>query len=440
MDLMISLSLGLLAGMLAGSLPGLGITSTLILAYPILKSLDPLSILCFYIALACSVQYFGSVVGIYLGVPGETTALVSSRLGFNLMIKGQGNASLGSTAIASLIASVVAVAMLHYSVTRAEWLLPMLSVKVQTLILFSIVAILIFYRSNTVAINVCFISLGMMLSTVGYNPAGISLTFNTDMLVPGLNPAVVLMMIFVIPNLLRFWDQDIHPASRQIDLDPRKSLGWIAKRRNSILRGSVIGSFFGLIPGIGPVISSNVAAQIEQRFTKSPSAGLLSAEAANNASIITCFIPFFALGLTLMAHEAVINDLLVNRNTLISTSWFSDAFYGSWSRLDLIAVALLIANAIAFLISWPASRSLILIYKIISYKKLVMIIIGLVSCIILYQSHKDLRLDLDMMTVIVALPLTYLLIKKRLDTLPLMFSYLLGDSLIKSFLFLKNIT
>jgi len=431
--LLFGILLGTVAGMIAGVLPGLGITSTLILSYPFIKSFDPVTILCFYMALACSVQYFGSVVGIYLGVPGETTALVSSKVGFNLMIKGQGNACLGSTAIASLFAAIIAAITLYFLLPNSLWLLPLLSAKVQAVVLSGILVTLVFYGSNNLITNISMIVLGVFLSTVGYNPAGISVTFGTDILIPGLNSALVLLMIFVIPNLLKYWNTEITTSSTKIDFSPIKSMFWVVKRWASIVRGTVIGLFAGLIPGIGPIISSNLAAQIEQRFNKKPSAELLSSEAANNAAIITCFIPFFALGLTLMAHEAVVNDLLINQNTLINAKWLSG------ERLNIIILSLIAVNILAFLIAWPASRSLVLIYKLTSYRNLVYIVLLIVGSLLFYQSTEDLRIDLDLLTVAALVPITIIATIKRLDTLPLMFAFLIGDSCIKTLILVKNI-
>lgn len=438
MEFLLFLFAGIIVGMFAGVLPGLGITSTLILSYPFINHLDPISILCFYVALACSVQYFGSVVGIYLGVPGETMALVSSKVGFNLMAKGQGNSALGSTAIASLFAAFFATALLYFLIPNSMWLMPLLSAKVQSIVLVTILIMLIYYGSNNRFLNILLISFGVFLSTIGYNSAGISLTFNTDMFNPGLNSALVLLMIFVIPNLLRFWNSKIEAKSTSIDLNFRKSIGWSLKRWTSIIRGTAVGCLTGLIPGIGPIISSNIAAQVEQRFKKSPSAELLSAEAANNSAIIICFIPFFALGLTLMAHEAIVWDILSNQGTAINAKWLQ-GLYSGWSRLDIVVSMLLLANIIAFIIAWPASRLLISIYKLISYQKIVYIVLLLSSSLIFYQSYLSFRLDLDILSFILLLPLTVLLTKYKTDTLPLMFSYLLGDSCIRTLILLKNI-
>lgn len=431
--IVVGIILGTIAGMIAGVLPGLGITSTLILSYPFIKSLDPVTIICFYMALACSVQYFGSVVGIYLGVPGETTSLVSSKVGFNLMMKGQGNASLGSTAIASLIASIIAAGVLYFLIPHSLWLMPLLSVKVQSVVLLTILLMLIFYGSNHKLTNIILILLGALLSTIGYNPAGLSVTFNTDILIPGLNSALVLLMVFVIPNLLRYWNKEVTLLSTKLDFSPVKSIYWIIKCRYSVIRGTVIGLFAGLIPGIGPIISSNLAAQIEQRFSKKPTAELLSSEAANNAAIISCFIPFFALGLTLMAHEAIVNDMLINQGTLINAQWLSG------QRLNTVVLALITVNLLAFLIAWPASRSLVLIYKLTSYRNLVYIILLTVGSLLFYQSIQDLRIELDLLTVAMLAPITVVATVKKIDTLPLMFAFLLGDSCIKTLLLVKNI-
>ena len=71
-----------------------------------------------------------------------------------------------------------------------------------------------------------------------------------------------------------------------------------------IVRGTAIGSFFGVLPGTGPAIASFASYMLEKklaadpaRFGKGAIEGVAAPEAANNADAQCKFIPMLTLGL-----------------------------------------------------------------------------------------------------------------------------------------------
>lgn len=430
-----SLLLGILAGIITGILPGLGLTSTLILTYAFLKELDPFNLLIFYGSLICSVQYFGSVVGIYLGIPGEINSLIASKTGFKFMHKGQGAAALGSTAIASLFAASAGIACFYLLAESSEILLPLLSVKVQSAILVSILILMLLYSDNRFHTNALLIIIGISISTIGYNSGGISTTFGLEVLNPGLNSALVLTALYVVPNLLRYRDQARNQDTVDLSLDFKRNIGWIIKKSPAMIRGTLIGCFSGLIPGVGPVICSNLSARFERNYKKHGySNELIAAESSNNSAILISIIPFVSLGLVILPHEAVIYDVLINNGTILNIKWMQEG-----SRLETLAGLLILANIACFLIAWPASKILVAIYQKINYKVLIVLVLSLVFSMIFYQSYLNYRIDLDSVSLLLMLPLSYLFISKKIDSLPLIFSFMIGDQTVKSLIFLKNI-
>lgn len=430
-----ALLIGLFVGALVGILPGLGLTAGLILLYPLLKLFDPVELLVFYIALVCSVQYFGSVVGIYLGIPGEINSLISSKNGFFFTHKNQGSYALGATAIASLFSAAVGIFLFYYVVHQSQILLPLLSVKVQWTILMIILLALILNKNNSIIYNLLFVSIGLLLSCIGYNAAGVSITFNSQLLNPGMNTSIVLMMLYVIPNLLKYYSTTDILNAKKFNLDIVKSVSWTIKGWAAIIRGTVIGCLSGLIPGIGPVICSNLAGSFENKLNRHKKANeLLAAESANNAAILVALIPFVGLGLAILPHEAVVYDLLINNGIAINIEWLKQN-----EIFETIMIYAIVANIIAFIIAWPASRLLISLYALINYKTLVHAIVLVVGVSTLYQSYIGYRIDVDVLSILAFLPLTFFITKKRLDTLPIVFSFLIGDQVTKSSIFLYNI-
>ena len=71
-----------------------------------------------------------------------------------------------------------------------------------------------------------------------------------------------------------------------------------------ILRGTVLGAFFGVLPGTGPSIASFASYMVEKKVAKDPSRfghgaieGVAGPEAANNADAQCKFIPMLTLGI-----------------------------------------------------------------------------------------------------------------------------------------------
>ena len=71
-----------------------------------------------------------------------------------------------------------------------------------------------------------------------------------------------------------------------------------------ILRGTALGSFFGVLPGTGPAIASFASYMVEKKLAKDPSRfgkgaieGVAGPESANNADAQCKFIPMLTLGL-----------------------------------------------------------------------------------------------------------------------------------------------
>ena len=71
-----------------------------------------------------------------------------------------------------------------------------------------------------------------------------------------------------------------------------------------ILRGTVLGAFFGVLPGTGPAIASFSSYMVEKKIAKDPSRfgkgaieGVAGPESANNADAQCKFIPMLTLGI-----------------------------------------------------------------------------------------------------------------------------------------------
>jgi putative tricarboxylic transport membrane protein len=81
----------------------------------------------------------------------------------------------------------------------------------------------------------------------------------------------------------------------------------------AMLRGSLIGFFTGVLPGMGAVSASFISYSVEKRVSKHPEnfgkgaiEGLASPESANNSAVIGALLPIFSLGIPGSATTAIL--------------------------------------------------------------------------------------------------------------------------------------
>jgi putative tricarboxylic transport membrane protein len=149
--------------------------------------------------------------------------------------------------------------------------------------------------------------LGLFLGTVGLDPitATPRFTFDTLALSDGIGLVPMIMGLFGIAEVL----VNIEEGIRQEVFRPRiRGLlpswpDWKASA-GPIARGSVLGFFLGILPGIGSIIPTFISYAVERRVSKHPERfgtgvieGVAGPEAANNAATGGAIIPLLTLGI-----------------------------------------------------------------------------------------------------------------------------------------------
>ena len=134
---------GLLAGTVAGVLPGIGVFVTLLLSFPFLLKVDIIQIILFYVAVASTTQYIGSVPATYLGLPGENSSLPALYEGHTMFKKGQGAYAISGAAFGSLFGALFIILLLVLLAPLLNDVKYMLTTYKQTVFLFLTILILI---------------------------------------------------------------------------------------------------------------------------------------------------------------------------------------------------------------------------------------------------------------------------------------------------------
>ncbi|MHA6690680.1 tripartite tricarboxylate transporter permease [Devosia sp. A449] len=299
--------IGVLLGTLVGVLPGIGPTATIAMLLPITFSLSPAGALIMLAGIYYGAQYGGSTTAILINLPGESSSAVTAIDGYQMAKQGRAGPALATAALGSFFAGTVATLLLaFFAPPLARAALNFGAPEYFALIVLGLlVSIALAHGSILKALGM--IVLGLLLGMVGQDiyTGQPRFTFGVRELYSGLNFVSVAVGVFGVAEILRNLEDE---RGRNVMVKAVKNL-WLTKddfKRiiGPVVRGTVIGSLLGVLPGGGHILSSFASYSAEKRLSKTPEQfghgaieGVAGPESANNAAAQTSFIPLLTLGI-----------------------------------------------------------------------------------------------------------------------------------------------
>src|SRR6201982_2012637 len=301
--------LGALVGTLVGVLPGIGTVATIAMLLPITFGLPPVGALIMLAGIYYGAQYGGSTTSILVNIPGEAGSVVTALDGFQMAKQGRAGPALAIAAIGSFFSGCVAtvlIAVLGAPLTKLA--LAFGPAEYFSLMVLGLIFAVVLAKGSVLK-AIAMIAFGILLSMVGSDiETGASrMAFNVPELADGLGFATVAMGVFGFAEIIRNLDAG---AEMDRDLVQQKISGLMPTKKDlkdsfpAIVRGTILGSILGILPGGGAVIASFAAYTFEKKIAKDPSRfgrgaieGVAAPESANNAAAQTSFIPLLTLGI-----------------------------------------------------------------------------------------------------------------------------------------------
>jgi TctA family transporter len=299
--------LGSILGTLIGVLPGIGPLATIAMLLPITFTLDPVASLIMLSGIYYGAQYGGSTTAILVNIPGEASSVVTSIDGYQMARQGRAGPALAIAAIGSFFAGCVGtmviataappLAIVGLSFTPAD----MFSLMVLGLI----AATLLAHGSFIKAIGMVLLGLAFGMIGTDIHSGEMRYTFNIAALDEGLPFVSVAMAVFGLREVLTNLELDVTPEVFQKKVShvyPTKQD--MKQSSGPILRGTLLGSALGILPGGGAVLASFASYMVEKKLSRHPERfgqgaieGVAGPESANNAAAQTSFIPMLTLGI-----------------------------------------------------------------------------------------------------------------------------------------------
>ena len=306
---------GALIGTLIGVLPGIGSVATIAMLLPITFSIPPVSALIMLAGIYYGAQYGGSTTSILVNIPGEAASVVTCLDGYAMARQGRAGPALGIAALGSFFAgSVCTVFIFLFSPPLAGIAFKFGPAEYFSLMVLGLVAAVVL-ASGSLLKAIAMVFLGLVMGLVGtdVNSGVRRFCFGLSELADGIGFVVVAMGLFgfaeIITNLEHKEKREIFTSKVQ-GLLP--TLADLKASWKAVVRGTLLGSLLGILPGGGATISSFASYTLEKRVAKDPSRfgkgaieGVAGPEAANNAAAQTSFIPLLTLGIPANAVMAL---------------------------------------------------------------------------------------------------------------------------------------
>ena len=299
--------IGCLLGTLIGVLPGIGPVATIAMLLPVTYALPPVAALIMLAGIYYGAQYGGSTTSILVNLPGEASSAVTCIDGYQMALKGRAGAALSVAALGSFFAGCVGTLLLAaFAAPMTELALKFGPAEYFSLMILGLIgAVVLAHGSLLKAITM--IILGLLLGLVGtdVNSGMARFSFGVPELTDGLGTAQIAMGVFgfaeILINLEKQGTRNLL-AEKLSRLWPTKEEAKLAGP--AVIRGTIIGSLLGILPGGGALLASFAAYGLEKKVAKHPEEfgkgaiqGVAGPEAANNAAAQTSFIPLLTLGI-----------------------------------------------------------------------------------------------------------------------------------------------
>jgi putative tricarboxylic transport membrane protein len=316
--------LGVTLGVIVGAIPGLSAPMAIAIGVPLTYAMNPVSAIAFLLGVHKGGEYGGAITSILINTPGEVSSALTALEGYPLAQRGSPRKALMMSLYASVSGDVFADLVLIVSAAPLAVLaLKMGPPEILGVLIFSFVFIASFLGHSLIK-GLLALSVGTLLATVGLDieTGQQRFTFGLLELQDGLPLAAVAIGVLVFGEVLVQIEAYFAKAA-SAEQHERIRLGSARRDRLSlrelwaawpaILRGSVIGTGVGALPGLGASIAAFLAYGYERRVSKEPEKfgtgkieGLAAIESANNAVIGSSLIPLLTLGIPGSATAALI--------------------------------------------------------------------------------------------------------------------------------------
>ncbi len=418
--------IGTLLGTLIGVLPGIGPLGAISMLLPITFQFPPVTALIMLAGIYYGAQYGGSTTSILVNLPGETSAIVTCLDGHQMAKKGRGGAALAVAALGSFFAGCVSTLLIAVASPPLARLGTLFQAPdyFSLMVLGLIGAVVLAHGSVVKALGM--ILLGLLLGQVGTDltTGRQRYTFGIGELSDGIGFVTLAMGLFGVADILMNLERTAMPRLAAIAGSLWPTREELRRAAPAALRGTVLGSLLGVLPGGGAILSSFTAYALEKKVSRHPEQfgtgaieGVAGPESANNAGAQTSFIPMLTLGIPSNALMALLVGAMSIFGVVPGPRIVSEQPQLFWG----LVASMWIGNLMLLVINLPLVGLWVQMLRI-PYRLLHPIIL-LLCCIGVYSLNGS-ALEVGLMALFGVLG--YALLKFGFEPAPMLLGFVLG--------------
>lgn len=434
--------LGVFVGIIFGALPGMTATMAVAIFLPMTYAFDLTTSLYLLLGLYVGGISGGLVPAILINIPGTPSSITTGFDGHPMAKRGEGVRALKIGITSSLFGGLFSLAILAlFTPPLARLAIKFSSVEKFLIILFAMTIIAALSKGNmTKGIFAGF--LGVLVALVGTfadnqsirmvpGPLRMDL-YNGFALLP------VLIGLFAMSQMFEEAELGMKTSIMNVtDLKAKESKKFSLRDFKgqiiNLIRSSAIGTFMGILPGVGGSAASLLAYSQTKSWSKEPEKlgtgaveGLVSSESANNGLTGGALVPLLSLGIPGDSTTAVLVGAFMLQGIQVGPLFITQN-KGLWYT---ILFGLLVCNFVMFAMMFYPVKYIANIIKIPKNRLYPVVVI---MCIVGAYAARNGNM-FDIWTLLIFGLLGYIFMKIGLPSTPFLIGFILGGDLEKYFI------
>ena len=421
-----------LFGLFVGAVPGLTATMATALLVPVTFFMAPIPAIAAMVTATAMAIFSGDIPGCLLRMPGTPASAAYTDEAYAMTKKGLAEVALGAGLVFSAVGGLFGTAVLMVAApTLAEFALRFSSFEYFWLVLMGLTCA-VFISSDQPVKGLVTLFLGILIACVGLgNPAAYPrFTFGSTEMLGGIGLIPLMIGMFAVSEIIRYV-VDTQPQALIVEAkigNVFKGMWALAvKYPKQILRGSVLGTIVGALPGAGADIAAWMSYAISKRFSKEPEKfgtghveGIVESGSANNSALAGAWIPALVFGIPGDSITAIVIGVLYMKNMNPGPTLFTV------NPQNIYAVFLLfiIANLIMLPLGWLCIK---VAKRILKVPRDVLMPVILLFCLVGAFAINNTPFDIGVM--LIAGLAAFLLEANGFPITPLILGVVLGEML-----------
>jgi TctA family transporter len=424
-------------GLFVGAVPGLTATMATALLVPVTFFMPPIPAVAAMVTATAMAIFSGDIPGCLLRIPGTPASAAYTDEAFAMTRKGQAEKALGAGLVFSAVGGLFGTVVLIVAAPAlADFALNFSSFEYFWLVLLGLTCA-VFISTGSPVKGLMMLFLGLLVACVGLgNPAGFPrFTFGTVEMTGGIGMIAMMIGMFAISEIIRYVVDTSPPAELVVEEVGGVLKGqWALAKKypKQILRGSVLGTAVGALPGAGADIAAWMSYAMSKKFSKEPEKfgtghveGIVESGSANNSALAGAWIPALVFGIPGDSITAIVIGVLYMKNMNPGPTLFTTNPQNIYAVFLLFIVANLIMIPLGILCIKVAKR-------ILKVPREILMPMILLFCVVGTFAINNAVFEVGVM--LVAGILAYLLEANKFPTAPAILGVVLGGMLEENFI------